>query len=405
IAPGVTDPEAKAAAVRMTRIILPAQFFFFSGGLFMAVQFAKERFALPALAPLLYNVGIILGGIVLGPRLGMEGFSWGVLAGAFAGNFVVQYVGARRVGMRLYPVFKVGHPDLRRYVLLTLPLMVGLTMTFSTEFFLRFFGSYLPGGNIAALNYGLRVMLIVVGLFGQAVGVASYPFLARLAVEGKVHEMNKLLNKTLRYLSLVIPVAVLLIVLRNEVVGILFERGRFDADATALTASVLPFLLAGSFAFAAQTVVVRGYYAMQNTIFPTVLGSLAVLLSIPIYVFGLRTMGVSGVALAISFSSVFQVVLLYALWNKRTKNTGGRGVFSLYARVIAMSLPLYILLEWFRFQVTGIIGLSSLAGRLAVCFITGVAFLGVLLMAGSALKVPEVSGLFAQLNKRRRQRT
>ncbi|CAN2044298.1 membrane hypothetical protein [Candidatus Magnetomoraceae bacterium gMMP-13] len=96
IAPGIKDPELIAITIRMTRIIIPAQFFFFAGGMFMAVQFAKEKFAIPALAPLLYNLGIITGGLVLSPWLGMEGFSWGVLAGAFAGNFLIQYRGGQK---------------------------------------------------------------------------------------------------------------------------------------------------------------------------------------------------------------------------------------------------------------------------------------------------------------------
>ena len=78
IAPGLENQRTIASAVRMTRIILPAQFFFFAGGLLMAVQFSKERFFIPALAPLLYNTGIIAGGLILGPWLGMEGFAWGV---------------------------------------------------------------------------------------------------------------------------------------------------------------------------------------------------------------------------------------------------------------------------------------------------------------------------------------
>jgi len=81
--------------------------------------------------------------------------------------------------------------------------MLGLTMTFSTEFFLKFFGTFLPEGGISALNYGMRIMLILVGLFGQAIGVASFPFMSRLAAEGKLQEMNLLLNRTLRYLVLV----------------------------------------------------------------------------------------------------------------------------------------------------------------------------------------------------------
>ena len=112
LARGRPDPVFRENVVRMTRIVMPAQFFFFVGGLFMAVQFAKEKFLIPALAPLIYNLGIIAGGLLLGPQFGVEGFSWGVLAGAFIGNFALQWWGARRVGLKFIAVFNFRHPDL-----------------------------------------------------------------------------------------------------------------------------------------------------------------------------------------------------------------------------------------------------------------------------------------------------
>ena len=400
IAPGLEDPQVVAAAVRMTRIILPAQFFFFAGGLLMAVQFAKEKFALPALAPLIYNLGIILGGLLLGPKFGMEGFSWGVLGGAFIGNFATQYWGAKRVGLRYHPIVRVTHSDLKQYILLTLPLMFGLTMTFSTEFFLKFFGSYLARGSIASLNYSLRVMLILAGLFGQAVGVASFPFMARLAVEEKIAEMNDLLNNTLRYLSLVIPFSALIIVLRHEVVRILFERGQFDAAATSLTAYVLLFLLMGAFAFAAQTVVVRGYYAIQNTLFPAVFGTLAVLLSIPMYIYGMHLMGVGGLALAISLSAIFQVTLLYMLWNKRSQNEGSSWVYAAYARMIALGAILGLCLEWIKTLIFGEPGTASMSGSVISCVVMTALFIVMLLTAGYIFKIREISDFLTRLTAR-----
>ncbi len=399
LARGRPDPEFRATVVRLTRIIMPAQFFFFAGGLFMAVQFAKEKFLIPALAPLIYNLGIIAGGFILGTRLGMEGFSWGVLAGAMFGNFALQWWGACQVGMRFSFSFDFKHPDLRQYIKLTLPLMLGLTMFFSMEVFKIFFGSYLPAGGIADLEYSLRTMLLLVAFFGQAVGVASYPFMARLVVEDKMQQLNELLNNTLRFLSVVIPFSVLLMVLRHEVVLILFQRGEFDAAATGHTASVLIFMLAGSFAFAANTIVPRAYYAMQDTLFPALYGTAAVVLSVPFYLLGLNLMGAGGVALAASFSAIFQVIVLYMLWNRRNRNNG-RPVYLFYFKIMVFSAPLGLFLAWLKSAALSGIDSSTLTGSMVMCLIIGAVFVLIMLVTGYSLKIKEITELADRLRKK-----
>ena len=388
---GMDDPQLFAKAVRMTRIILPAQLFFFIGGLLMAVQFAKQQFFIPALAPLIYNIGIILGGLLLGRRYGMEGFAWGVVAGAFAGNFAVQLWGALRSGLRYRPQWNLGHPDFRQYVLLTLPLMLGLTMTFSSEFLFRFFGSFLPAGNIAVLNFGLRVMLILVGLFGQAVGTASFPYMARLVAEKGVQAMNQLLNTTLRYLALVIPCSVLMIVLRFEVVQILFQRGRFDAAATVVTADVLICFLIGAFAYSAYTIVARAYFAIQNTLFPAIYGTAAVLLSLPIYLAGLKLIGVYGIALAVSLSGILQVLCLYRFWNRHSQNDGGRRVVRTYLKLAGLSVVRGLVLQGLKaVAMPDPVGQSFFVS-LVVASIIGVVFLILLAGLGYGLKIREIT--------------
>ncbi len=335
---GRQDPQFIALAVKMTRITLPAQFFFFVGGMLMAVQYAKKRFLFPALAPLIYNVGIIGGGWLLGRRLGVTGFCWGALAGAALGSFLIQLIGAIRIGMRFKPAFDLRNPDLTRYVTLTLPLMIGLTMVFSTELFSKFFGSFLAAGAIAWIDYAMRVMLILVALFGQAVGVASYPFMAQLAVQGRMKELNDTINKVLRYLSVVMPVSILVAVLRHEIVRVLFERGQFTPADTKMTARILACLMAGSIAFASQTVVNRGFYAIQNTLMPTVFSTLAVLASLPVYWIGLKMMGIAGVGLAISVSALIQTLLLFVVWNRYSDNQGAVGVYRAYAKAAGAAI-------------------------------------------------------------------
>ena len=397
IARGRSDAGFREQVISMTRIIIPGQFFFFAGGLLMAVQFAKEKFVIPALAPIFYNVGIILCGVLLAPKIGMEGFSWGVLIGAFVGNFALQWWGARRVGMIYRLRFNFRHPDLRKYIYLTLPLMVGLTMMFSMEVFIRYFGTYLAPGSVAGLNYGRTILLIPVGLFGQAVGVASYPFMARLIAQNKIQEMNTLLNGALRYLALAIPVSALCMVTRHEIVQILFERGRFDADATAMTAHILIFLLPGAFALSAYTVVVRGYYAAQNTWFPAVFGTFAVLSSLPFYWYGMQVMGAGGIGLAVSLSSIIQVGALYALWNYRTRNRGSRRVYLFYLQMIILSGILGCGLEYLRRLLLGSIDATTGPGSVFVILIVGVLFTVALVCCGRVLGIKEIDDLTHKL--------
>jgi putative peptidoglycan lipid II flippase len=270
-------------------------------------------------------------------------------------------------------------------------------MSFSTEFFLKFFGSFLPEGSIACLNYGLRIMFILVGLLGQAVGTASFPFMARLAAENRIPEMNLLLDKTLKYLSLMIPFSMLLMVLRYEVVALLFERGRFDAAATRQTSGVLLYLMIGAFAFGAQTVVARGYYAVRNTLFPAIYSTIGVLVAIPFYILGMKLMGTRGVALAISVSAVFQVTLLYSLWNRRSNNTDSREVYRGYINMLLLSLPIGMVLEGLRRGLALWSPQKGMAGNLLICGITGLFFLAMLTGAGYVFKIREITDTFRRL--------
>ncbi len=386
LAPGRDDPVFLAAAVRMTRIVLPAQLFFFAGSMFMAVQFARERFFIPALAPLIYNLAIISGGLIFKGKLGMEGFSWGALAGAFIGSFALQAFGAFKIGMRFRPRFEFGHPDLRLYIALTLPLMAGLTMTFSTEVFSKLFGSFLPPGAISWIDYAWRIVMMLVAFFGQAVGVASFPFLARLAAEKRLDEMNRLFNSTLRYLALVIPVSALVWVLRHEIVRLLFERFQFMPFDTAMTSRALSGMLLGAVAFASQTVVNRGFYALQNTLTPAVFGTAAVILSVPLYWVGSQMLGIWGIGLAMSLSALIQVLVLYSVWNRKSVNSGAGRVYRYFVKMILLTLPIGALLEFARDLITTWVDPASKINSIVVIVMISLFFL-------------ILSGLFTKLFK------
>jgi len=278
-----------------------------------------------------------------------------------------------------------------------LPLMLGMTMMFSTEVLFKWFGSFLPEGSVAGLNYSLRIMFVLVGVFGQAAGVASYPYMARLAAQERISEMNRLLNTTLRFLSLVIPFSVLLMVTRYEVVRILFEQGEFSPSDTSRTSVLLIFILMGTFAFSAQTIVCRGYYAMQNTLFPAVVGTIAVVASLPVYWVGMAIWGARGVALAVSLSAFFQVLLLYIFWNRRSKNQGSRDVYRACLKMVLISIPLGLLLEQIRVGLLPHLNTATKIGSLGMCILIGVLFVVCLIVTGRLLHVAEIQELFYKM--------
>ena len=317
----ISSGPQRDLTVRLTRIIMPAQLFFYWGAFLMAVQYANHRFFLPALAPLFYNMGIIACGWTLYRWCGVVGFAWGVLVGAFLGNVAVQLPGAIKVGLTFRPVFNVADEDFKKYLVLTFPLIVGLGMTFSNEVFFRFFGSFLGTGGLSSINYSLRTMLPLVGVFGQASGVASYPFLSRLAVEKKFIEMNRLLNSIVVKISVyLIPICAVMMVLSIQIVALLFQHGRFTVTSTFSTAPVLVLYLIGAFPFAASTIVMRNYYAMQNTVFPMIVSTSIAILSLPCYLIFSKSLGARGIALAASVAMFVQFILLYWIWSKRHAN-------------------------------------------------------------------------------------
>lgn len=318
------DPAQYALTVKLTRIVIPAQLFFFWGALLNGVQYAKKRFLLPALTPLLYNVGIILGGLFLYPYIKIAGFSWGVLSGAFVGNVVVQLPGAIRVGMKFRPYINLKDRDLLHWFFITIPLILGLGMTFSNEILFRAFGSGSSDGTgaIASLDYSFKTMMFLVGFFGQSFAAGIFPFISQLAVEKKYTELNKFIkNVLIKIAAMTIPISLIMILLSDNVIAVLYQRGKFSAVDTIRTARNFMFYLPGTFFMAGGLVVLRAYYSMKNTILPLLITTASVLLCLPLYYFLEGKMGAEGIAAASSVFVFVSFFLLITLWKIVYKNT------------------------------------------------------------------------------------
>jgi putative peptidoglycan lipid II flippase len=398
------DARTFALTVKLTRIILPAQIFFYWGAFFSAIQMAQHRFFLPALSPLLYNAGIIAGGLLFGRRFGIEGFAWGVLAGAFAGNVLLLLPAAKKSGMRYRARFDLRDPDLKRFVFLSIPVVLGLGMTFSNEIFFRYFSSFLGEGGAASINYALRTMGFVVAVFGQASGVAFFPYLSRLAAEAKFSEITILMNRVLtKIAAFCIPLSLLIAVLAQQVIALLYQHGKFGAASTGKTAPVFALYMLGAFAFSSAVFVVRPFYAAQKPYIPMIVSSAVSLLSLPLFYFSSKWWGALGIAGSTVAGMVVQFGVLYAIWNARF---GDRASFVKLLRTLAIAAAVAAAgaaLSWLaKTELLKVnFGFGRLAGLTIVCALASIPTAVVTLAVYHFTGVQKVGDMMRFLTRRK----
>lgn len=292
------DPATQALTARLTRIVLPSQVFFITGGIVQAVLLARERFLAAALAPILYNGAIIAGGLFLAPTFGISAFAWGALAGSIAGPFLAPVLLMRGVA----PLRVRVAPSSRRflvYLALAAPLMFGQTLLTLDEWYDRWFGALIATGTVAHLGLARRLMQVPVAVVGQALAAAALPALARLHAEGRRKELDAAVLRTLEAgLSLAVFAGGACLALARPLVIVVYQRGAFGPADSAAVAPLLALFAIGVPAWVAQQIAVRAFYARADTWRPMLLGTVIAVAVIPLYLGLARHMGAIGLPLA-----------------------------------------------------------------------------------------------------------
>lgn len=313
-------PALIREVVPLTRIVLPAQLCFFLGGLMMGAQQARGRFLLPGLGPNIYNLGIIAGGLFLADRLGAAGFCWGALVGAILGNFLLQAWGMAGIGARYRPRFEWHDEAVLRVGKLMLPVILGLALPQVSILLNRVFASSLGEGPMSAITRANTLMQAPLAIFGQSLSIAIFPTMSAQAALGDWRRLSGTAGMGLRFVFfLTIPCTALLIVLGKPLIALLLQHGRFTAQNTAETAVALSCYALGLFAWSGQTVLARGFYAMQDTRTPVIIGTLVTLIFVPLnflFMYPMR-LGHAGLALATSVAAALNCVAMLAVLHRR----------------------------------------------------------------------------------------
>jgi putative peptidoglycan lipid II flippase len=313
---GFSEPQIELC-VFLTRILLPAQIFFYVGGVVSAVLLSHRLFLFPAFGPLIYNVFIIFGGVIGGHKLGIASLAYGAVLGSVAGPFLASVIGAARIGTGYRPSFDVMNPAFREWVKLSVPLMLGVSLVTADDWILR---HYAAGGvgDIARLNYAKRLFAVPIAVLGQATGQASLPFFARLFNEKKLKEFAGTVNDSVYRVSAASFLATgWMMAAALPLIDLVYRRGKFLFADTQVTAIYFFWFSLSLALWSAQGLYARAFYAAGDTFTPMAAVSIVTLASLPVYSILFRTFGVVGLAWASDIGIGANLLVLAWLLHRR----------------------------------------------------------------------------------------
>jgi putative peptidoglycan lipid II flippase len=382
--------------IELTRIMLLSPIFLAMGAVATSVLNANGRFAAAAVAPIVYNLAIIGGALILGPSLGVEGLALGVVAGAL-GHLLVQLPPLRRLGFRYRPRVELADPQAVKALTLMAPRAIGLGVTQITFIVVTALASLLGTGAVADFNFAFALLQIPLGIIGVPLGVVLLPTLSRDAAVGHGLAFASLLTRALRLLIFVmVPMSVVMAIVREPVVELLFGGGSIlPADLELIARTLVGFVI-GLTAHAMIAVLARAFYARQDTVTPVVAAIGAVAVNTTLAVILVGPFGLPGIATAIAIAAWLEAIGLLVVLARRSPEFTLRGLGRVGIEAAVCS------------ALAGLAGFASLVwiddllgsdiGRLAQVVpisVAGVAFAAVYAFAATALRIPELPSIVA----------
>ena len=346
-----STPGKLELTATLNRIMFPYIFLISLSALSMGVLNSFHRFAAPAFSPVVLNLTMIAFSF-MGGLFGdvTRTLAVGVVAGGIL-QLAIQVSAVLRTGWKIRLRMDFNHPGVRRVMRLIIPVIFGVGIVQVNVLVDTQFASYLSEGSVTAIHIADRVMELVLGVYAVAISTVVLPLLSRQAARRQMEELKTTLNFATRLiLFITIPATVGLILLRHEIIEVLFQHGEFNAASTALTAWPLPFFALGLSAFSMVKVIVPAFYALQDTRTPVKIAFIAMFLNIGLNFLFIRPLQNGGPALATSASALFNSVALLVIfyWRYGTFGVGeiARSVVKFVVASAALGIVAYVTIHW-----------------------------------------------------------
>jgi len=316
VAPGFS-PDKLATTVELTRIMFLAPVFLGLSAVLGGILQSFRRFFVYSLGPIMYNLGIIFGALVLVRYYGLIGLSYGVVIGAFW-HMAIQIPAAYMCGFRWKPVFDFRFKGVKRILKVMPPRVLSLTLTHINFWIMTIMASFLAVGSIAIYNLAHNIWSFPLGVFGISFVLAAFPRLSETAQKNDLVNFVKTFSLTARQiLFFTLPAMIFFVVLRAQIVRVILGTGMFDWQDTVLTLETLAFFSIALFAEALILLILRGFFAWEDTKTPFLIGLIATVIRLSLAWFFSRSMGVPGLALGFSIGSLIYFFLLFMALRKK----------------------------------------------------------------------------------------
>ncbi len=362
--------ELRQLAIDLTRLMMLSPVLFAASGMFMGILNARHHFLFPAIAPMVYNISIIVGALV---SHNVHVLALAVVIGAGL-HFAVQLPALAGVGMRWRPIADWRDSAVREVGRLMAPRVLGLAAFQLNLLITTFFASRVSDAAISGVNYAWLIVLTPLGLFGMAISTAVFPTMAEQAARN-VRELRRTLERSMRLiLFLTLPSAVALMILAHPLVAFLFQHGAFTKSSTEITQAALIFYAIGLAGHAAIEILSRGFYSLSDTRTPVAFALVSLVANVILSAILVGPFGVKGLALSVSLATLLEAGLLF--WTLRSRLEGldvaaigwSLAQTALAAVLMAGAIGLYLLLlheaGHFDFSRTGDAFLALAGGAL-----------------------------------------
>ncbi len=397
IVPGF-EASLQLTTVKLTRIMFLSPIFLGISSVLGGVLQSYKKFFAYSLAPVLYNLGIIFGIIYLMPWFGIAGLAWGVVLGAFL-HMLIQLPFAVSSGFfyRFKLSFKIE--GVRKILKMMVPRTMGLAVGQINLLIITIISSTLISGSLAVFNFANNLQSFAVGIFGISFAVAAFPTFSRLS--GNDKKLISSFTKTFRQiLFFIIPSTVLLLTLRAQIIRVILGTGKFNWQDTILTIDTLGFFTLSLFAQASIPLLVRLFYAKEDSRTPFYAAIVAMVLNIILATYFSATLGVAGLALAFSVSSVLNFLILWLVLNCRLGSLYGEGLLLAVVKMSVAAIIAGIVVQIAKVVIWPFIDMTTFLGVLLQGLGSGIAGLAFYVLFCYIFKVEEMSAIFSSLRRR-----